>query len=68
MSLTRQVGKQAYIYFIGKIIVYMVNLGVLVLLARVLGSNDYGIFSLGTTLLVMFYTIFNFGIESPIAY
>jgi len=68
MSVARRVGKQAYIFFIGKLIAYITNLLVLILLARVLGANDYGIFSLGTTLIILLYSIFNFGIESPIVY
>ncbi len=68
MSINKEIGKQAYIYLIGKIISYIINFGLIILLARVLGAKDYGIFSLGVTIILMFYSIFNFGIESALAY
>ncbi len=60
--------KQASIIFFGKLFTQLTNLIIMLLIARTLGSVNYGLLSLGSTIMIMTYTIFNFGIETAIAY
>ncbi len=68
MVRLRIIGKQALILFIGRVTTQLTNFLTIILLARYLGPETYGIFSLSVTLMVMLYTIFNFGIDSTIKY
>ncbi len=60
--------RQALTLFTGKSVSTIINLLIVLLIARSLGSNGYGVFSLASTIMIMVYTIFNFGIESSIVY
>jgi len=68
MSTVTTVGKQAYHLLTGKVVVHVINLALVVIMARLLGADRYGLFSLTNTFIFMLYTIFNFGVENALGY
>lgn len=68
MGTAKTVGKQAYHLLTGKVVVHVINLALVVIMARLLGADRYGLFSLTNTFIFMLYTIFNFGVENALGY
>jgi|GEM_PF-5557040 len=68
MGETREIGKEAFPFFIGRFSSHAINFIIIIFMARLLGPVDYGIFSLGITLLMLFYTLSVIGVDVSTPY
>lgn len=64
----KSMGKQAGFFFLGRLVSYGINFIVFIAIARILGANSFGIFSLATSILIFSFMISNLGIENSIPY
>ncbi len=68
MSSARQLSKNAGVITIGRGIAYFINFITIILLARALKPHDYGVFSLGISIIMLLHGINNLGIETALPY